>query len=249
MGGNRARGIHGTGPAVVTRSFDRVRRFVVPAAVLAATACGCASASPAGGRGGVRTATTTIMTTTVPTSTSSTTTWPLPLQTYQLGETASLSVQDPENPHPTANVDIRVNGIDDPSDMVGLDIGNSYENYPQPPPAGKRNVDVNVTIKNTGHVVLPAQLEGDPGVLTGSWGLNSTSALYEGTYFQGGLPNQNCHGSVRPDTADLDEGQSMTGCVLFLDIPNDVPITAVVGWIEFAGHAEIPTRWLVKKVR
>jgi hypothetical protein len=211
--------------------------------VLAVVACGCAGSSAL--EVPVTTATTRApTTTTVPTA--ATTTSPLPLRTYQLGETASFSVSyGPAGDALEGHVDITIHRIYDPSNLVGNPVDYRREEIRQPPPAGKRNVALDVTIENTGGVGLGEG--GVPPELTLMWGLNPTSPTYDGSYVGVGLPGANCHGRAQPpDVPGIFEGQSITGCILFTDIPDRVPIRAVTGWIEFAGNGQLPTMWVVK---
>jgi hypothetical protein len=170
----------------------------------------------------------------------------IPLRTVRLGQTASFSATllSSDAPPSIAHVDITIKRIDDPSDLVIPKIRGDDDVYPQPPPAGYRNVAMNVTIENTGNV--PLGEGGQEYTLTLNWGLNPTNAALEGSYHEEGLPSENCHGGEQPPTQAIFEGQSRTGCILFPDIPNEVPMTAALGWVEFAGHGQIPTMWIMK---
>jgi hypothetical protein len=99
---------------------------------------------------------------------------------YRLGESVSFSPTLSGNDG-TAHVNLTINRVDDPSDLIVPNPGVSDDIHPQPAPAGERNVALNVTVENVGPYAIPAYEGGDQGVLRVMLGLNFTTRNEEGS--------------------------------------------------------------------
>jgi len=169
---------------------------------------------------------------------------PLLPATYRLGESASFSPPLSGNDG-TAHVDLTINRVDDPSDLIVPppipDVTDDI--HPQPAPAGERNVALNVTVENVGPYAIPAYEGGDQGVLRVYWELNPMYAT-SSPYVSEGLPSKNCDGDIQEDTTNLYAGQSVTGCILFADIPDTFKIVSAEGNV-FMDETVLPAVWNV----
>jgi hypothetical protein len=195
--------------------------------------------------------TTSTSTSTPPTSEPSTllttTTAPTLPATYRLGETAQLSIPDPYPSGGAVDLDLTINGVDDPSNL-DVSVPSDDATAPkQPPPPGQRNVALNVTVENVGQFPLVAFPSIGNGVLYLHWTLNppysSSEARYG--YLEYGFPFRNCTGTAEPypESMHLAAGQSASGCVLFQDVPDTVKASTVAGSIAFLSPSPLSAKW------
>jgi len=137
----------------------------------------------------------------------------------------------------TAAVNITINRVLDPSPVVTRAL-----------PPGERDVAFNVTIANVGNTTLFPNDQGDIGYLSIEWALdpedagpyNAPNPYNVPKYQTEDFPSATCQGSVQDFTSVVAPGQSVTGCLVFGDIPDDVKVSTVSARLLFAGTPNEP---------